>query len=200
MAQLRAVRLRSVQIPSSPIRRQRVNLSIRSELRQPNYLGNTGHHPRGERLQRNRSGHSRFRPEPIRNPFPTTKRGAPSTRNPTINSSRIGPESSDFATSMKMAKALRATTTARFSQGHGSISHRFFPTCGVGLEAQLPFLVLRLRREFRWPTTFVSPSAATFFGETKLKFNFGKGIKEAQHLPTGFCAYQHPDTRADRAI
>ncbi len=64
-----------------------------------------------------------------------------------------------------------------FLEGHGSVAHRLFLTAGVGLENNAVFgfaasprvsAAYYLRR----------PSAARFLGETKLKFNFGKGIKE----------------------
>jgi vitamin B12 transporter len=64
-----------------------------------------------------------------------------------------------------------------FLEGHGSVAHRLFLTGGVGLENNAVFgfaasprvsAAYYLRR----------PSGARFLGETKLKFNFGKGIKE----------------------
>jgi iron complex outermembrane receptor protein/vitamin B12 transporter len=64
-----------------------------------------------------------------------------------------------------------------FLQAHGSLWNRLYATAGVGLEDNSVFgfeatprlsLAYYLRR----------PSSSDFFGETKLKFNFGKGIKE----------------------
>jgi vitamin B12 transporter len=64
-----------------------------------------------------------------------------------------------------------------FLEGHGNVGHRLFVTGGVGLENNAVFgfaasprisAAYYLRR----------PSVSRFFGETKLKFNFGKGIKE----------------------
>jgi vitamin B12 transporter len=66
-------------------------------------------------------------------------------------------------------------------QAHGSIGHRLFTTFGVGLEHNSFFGFA--------PTPRVSlayylrkTTNAGIFGETKLKFNFGKGIKEASTL------------------
>jgi vitamin B12 transporter len=63
-------------------------------------------------------------------------------------------------------------------EGQGSVAHRFFATFGAGLEHNSFFgfagtprvsLAYYLRK----------PTNAGILGETKLKFNFGKGIKEA---------------------
>jgi iron complex outermembrane receptor protein/vitamin B12 transporter len=65
-----------------------------------------------------------------------------------------------------------------FAEGHGSIGHRLYLTAGVGLEKNAVFgfaasprvsAAYYLRR----------PSASSFFSDTKLRFNFGRGIKES---------------------
>ena len=64
-----------------------------------------------------------------------------------------------------------------FAEGHGSVAHRLYLTAGVGFENNAVFgfaatprvsAAYYLRRPF----------AASFFSDTKLRFNFGKGIKE----------------------
>jgi vitamin B12 transporter len=71
-----------------------------------------------------------------------------------------------------------------FLQATGNLSHRFFATAGVGLDHNTVFgfaatprvsLAYYLRR----------PSVDGFFGETKLKFNFGKGIEEPSIFDQG---------------
>ncbi len=65
-----------------------------------------------------------------------------------------------------------------FLEGHGSIAHRFFATFGVGLEHNSFFGFAGTPR-VSMAYYLRKPSNAGVFGETKLKFNFGKGIKEA---------------------
>jgi vitamin B12 transporter len=64
-----------------------------------------------------------------------------------------------------------------FAEGHGSIGHRLYLTSGVGFENNAVFgfaatprvsAAYYLRR----------PVSASFFSDTKLRFNFGRGIKE----------------------
>ena len=63
-------------------------------------------------------------------------------------------------------------------QGHGSIAHRFFTTFGVGLEHN-SFFGFAATPRVSMAYYIRKPSNTGIFGETKLKFNFGKGIKEA---------------------
>jgi vitamin B12 transporter len=63
-------------------------------------------------------------------------------------------------------------------QGHGSIAHRLFTTFGVGLEHN-SFFGFAATPRVSLAYYVRKPSNAGVFGETKLKFNFGKGIKEA---------------------
>lgn len=64
-----------------------------------------------------------------------------------------------------------------FTEGHGSVGHRLYLTGGVGFEDNAVFgfaasprasAAYYLRR----------PSGSSFFSDSKLRFNFGKGIKE----------------------
>jgi vitamin B12 transporter len=63
-------------------------------------------------------------------------------------------------------------------EGHGSIAHRLFTTFGVGLEHN-SFFGFAATPRVSLAYYLRKPSNAGVFGETKLKFNFGKGIKEA---------------------
>jgi vitamin B12 transporter len=72
---------------------------------------------------------------------------------------------------------LTRNNYSSFLEAHGGVAHRFFVTAGVGLEGNAVFgfaasprvsLAYYLRR----------PSVIAFLGDTKLKFNWGKGIKE----------------------
>ncbi|MGA7920588.1 MAG: TonB-dependent receptor [Candidatus Acidiferrales bacterium] len=68
-----------------------------------------------------------------------------------------------------------------FLEGHGSIAHRFFATFGVGLEHNSFFGFAGTPR-VSMAYYLRKPTNAGLFGETKLEFNFGKGIKEASTL------------------
>ena len=66
-------------------------------------------------------------------------------------------------------------------QGHGSIAHRLFTTFGVGLEHN-SFFGFAATPRVSLAYYLRKTTNAGIFGETKLKFNFGKGIKEASTL------------------
>jgi vitamin B12 transporter len=75
-----------------------------------------------------------------------------------------------------------------FLQATGTLSHRLFATAGVGFEHNAVFgfaatprvsVAYYLRR----------PAVEGFFGETKLKFNFGKGIEEPSIFDQGSSLY-----------
>jgi vitamin B12 transporter len=68
-----------------------------------------------------------------------------------------------------------------FLEGHGSISHRFFTTFGVGLEHN-SFFGFAATPRVSMAYYLRRPTNGGFLGETKLKFNFGTGIKEASTL------------------
>jgi vitamin B12 transporter len=65
-----------------------------------------------------------------------------------------------------------------FLEGHGTISHRFFTTFGVGLEHN-SFFGFAATPRVSMAYYLRRPTNSGFLGETKLKFNFGTGIKEA---------------------
>jgi vitamin B12 transporter len=66
-------------------------------------------------------------------------------------------------------------------QGHGSIAHRLFTTFGVGLEHN-SFFGFAATPRVSLAYYLRKTTNAGIFGESKLKFNFGKGIKEASTL------------------
>jgi vitamin B12 transporter len=66
-------------------------------------------------------------------------------------------------------------------QAHGSIGHRLFTTFGVGLEHN-SFFGFAATPRVSLAYYLRKTTNAGIFGETKLKFNFGKGIKEASTL------------------
>jgi vitamin B12 transporter len=65
-----------------------------------------------------------------------------------------------------------------FLQGHGTFAHRFFTTFGVGLEHN-SFFGFAATPRVSMAYYLRRPLRNGLFGETKLKFNFGQGIKEA---------------------
>jgi vitamin B12 transporter len=71
-----------------------------------------------------------------------------------------------------------------FLEGHGSIGHRFFATFGGGFEHN-SFFGFAATPRVSMAYYLRKPSNTGFFGETKLKFNFGEGIKEASTLEQG---------------
>jgi vitamin B12 transporter len=74
-------------------------------------------------------------------------------------------------------EGLTRDNYSSFLEGHGSVGHRLFLTGGVGLESNAVF---GFAASPRVSTAYYlrRPSNGTLFGDTKLKFNFGKGIKE----------------------
>jgi vitamin B12 transporter len=65
-----------------------------------------------------------------------------------------------------------------FLEGHGNITHRFFTTFGVGLEHN-SFFGFAATPRVSMAYYLRRPTNTGVVGETKLKFNFGQGIKEA---------------------
>jgi vitamin B12 transporter len=64
-----------------------------------------------------------------------------------------------------------------FLETHGSVAHRLFATAGVGIEDNAVF-GFAVSPRVSAAYYLRSSSTSGFFGDTKLKFNFGKGIKE----------------------
>ncbi len=71
-----------------------------------------------------------------------------------------------------------------FLEAHGNLRHRAFATAGVGLEDNAVFGFAATPRVSLayYPR---QPSSNTFFGFTKLRFNFGTGIKEPSIFDQG---------------
>lgn len=66
-------------------------------------------------------------------------------------------------------------------EGHGSVGHRFFTTFGGGFEHN-SFFGFAATPRVSMAYYLRKPANVRLFGETKLKFNFGQGIKEATTL------------------
>jgi vitamin B12 transporter len=74
-------------------------------------------------------------------------------------------------------QAITRNNYRSFLEGHGSVAHRLFLTGGVGLENNAVFgFVASPRASVAYYLR--RPAGIRFAGETKLKFNFGKGTKE----------------------
>ena len=71
-----------------------------------------------------------------------------------------------------------------FAEGHGNVSRRFYATAGVGLDDNAVFGIAATPR-VSLAYYLRQPSADTFFSDTKLNFNFGKGIKEPTIFDAG---------------
>jgi vitamin B12 transporter len=67
------------------------------------------------------------------------------------------------------------------AEGHGSIGHRFFATFGGGFEHN-SFFGFAATPRISMAYYLRKSTNAGLFGETRLKFNFGEGIKEASTL------------------
>jgi iron complex outermembrane receptor protein/vitamin B12 transporter len=74
-------------------------------------------------------------------------------------------------------EGLTRNNYSSFLEGHGSLAHRVFITAGVGLENNAVFGFAASPR-VSVAYYFRNPSGTNFLGATKLKLNFGKGIKE----------------------
>jgi vitamin B12 transporter len=74
-------------------------------------------------------------------------------------------------------QGLTRNNYSYFAEGHGSVGHRLFATAGVGVDKNEVFgLAASPRVSLAYYLR--SPLDAGFFGQTKLKFNFGQGIEE----------------------
>ena len=91
---------------------------------------------------------------------------------------------SGFTDSFGTISSTDRNNYSTFFEATGNLSHRLFATAGVGLEHNAVFgfaatprvsLAYYVRR----------PSVDGFFGETKLKFNFGTGIEEPSIFDQG---------------
>jgi iron complex outermembrane receptor protein/vitamin B12 transporter len=75
-------------------------------------------------------------------------------------------------------QGLTRDNYSTFLEGHGSVGHRFFATFGGGFEHN-SFFGFAATPRVSMACYLRRPTNAGVFGETKLKFNFGQGIKEA---------------------
>ena len=74
-------------------------------------------------------------------------------------------------------EGLTRNNYSSFLEGHGSVAHRLFLTAGLGLESNAVFGFAATPRVSA--AYYIHKSSGNgFFGDSKLKFNFGKGIKE----------------------
>jgi vitamin B12 transporter len=74
-------------------------------------------------------------------------------------------------------QGLTRNNYSYFGEGHGSVGHRLFATAGVGVDKNEVFgLAASPRVSLAYYLR--SPLDPGFFGQTKLRFNFGQGIEE----------------------
>ena len=71
-----------------------------------------------------------------------------------------------------------------FAEGHGSLTRRFYATAGLGLDDNAVFGFAATPR-ISLAYYLRQPSAGTFFGDSKVTFNFGTGIKEPSIFDAG---------------
>ena len=71
-----------------------------------------------------------------------------------------------------------------FTEAHGNFGHRLYLTGGVGFEKNAVF-GFAASPNVSAAYYLRKPSANTFFADTKLRFNFGKGIKEPSTYEQG---------------
>jgi vitamin B12 transporter len=71
-----------------------------------------------------------------------------------------------------------------FAEGHGNLFHRFYATAGVGLDDNAVFGFAATPR-VSLAYYLRQPTAGAFLADTKLTFNFGKGVKEPTIFDAG---------------
>src|SRR3974377_898403 len=89
-----------------------------------------------------------------------------------------------FTNSSGAVSSTDRNNYSTFLQLTGNLSHRLFATAGVGLEHNAVFGFAATPR-VSLAYYLRQPSLEGFFGETKLKFNFGKGIEEPSIFDQG---------------
>ena len=82
-----------------------------------------------------------------------------------------------FTNSQGSISSASRNNLSYFAEGHGNLTRRFYGTVGVGLDDNAVFGFAATPR-VSLAYYLRQPSAATFLSDTKLTFNFGKGIKE----------------------
>jgi vitamin B12 transporter len=89
-----------------------------------------------------------------------------------------------FTNSQGAISPANRNNFSSFVEGHGNLSHRFYATAGVGLDDNAVYGFAATPR-VSLAYYLRQPTAASFFGDTKLSFNFGKGIKEPSIFDVG---------------
>ena len=93
-----------------------------------------------------------------------------------------------FTSSQGSISPANRNNFSYFAEGHGSLSRRLYATAGVGLDDNAVFGFAATPR-VSLAYYLREPTAGTFFGDTKLSFNFGRGIKEPSIFDAGFSLY-----------
>jgi vitamin B12 transporter len=96
---------------------------------------------------------------------------------------------------------FRRDNYSYFVEGHGTIAHRLYLTGGIGLENNAVFgfeASPRVSAAYYLRT----PTSNTFFAETKVRFNYGQGIKEPSTYQEGSQVYAllTPEQRAQYGV
>ena len=93
-----------------------------------------------------------------------------------------------FTNSQGSISSASRNNLSYFAEGHGSLTRRFYATAGVGFDDNAVFGFAATPR-VSLAYYLRQPSAGTFFGDTKLAFNFGKGVKEPRIFDAGSSLY-----------
>jgi iron complex outermembrane receptor protein/vitamin B12 transporter len=88
-----------------------------------------------------------------------------------------------FTNSQGSLSPANRNNFSSFAEMHGSLAHRFYATAGMGLDDNAVFGFAATPRASL--AYYLRQPTATFFGDTKLSFNFGKGIKEPTIFDAG---------------
>lgn len=89
-----------------------------------------------------------------------------------------------FTNSQGSLSSASRNNFSYFAEMHGSLARRIYATAGVGLDDNAVFGFAATPR-VSLAYYLRQPNAGTFFGDTKLTFNFGKGIKEPSIFDAG---------------
>ncbi len=90
-----------------------------------------------------------------------------------------------FTSSQGSTSPANRNNFSYFAEVHGSLSHRVYATAGAGFDDNAVFgFAASPRVSFAYYLR--QPTAGAFFAETKLSFNYGRGIKEPSIFDAGF--------------
>jgi len=89
-----------------------------------------------------------------------------------------------FTNSQGTLSPVNRNNLSFFAEGHGDVFHRLYATAGIGLDHNAVFGFAATPR-VSLAYYLRQPSAGAFFSDTKLNFNFGKGIKEPTIFDAG---------------